>query len=512
MRLIDQRWGEKAHSSVSPPQIIARQLTALAPQNAQCIEIGDRLTVSAKEPHQLFAAASCLEVAARAGHLRDFSGLIQPLISKRWLQWSLSFLMKMSEEKDPLQAFSSAANNSLEMGYNAIFMGEGFNYKGENRELSRSKFLKVASDAFFAAQAMNLQVGLDISRFEAKDKDLLVSFFSHHNISCVFHARLEDTFGQQEGLLRDEKLLFGLNCLRKICPNRTTVVAHLIDEHFGNKRELAALIARLPANCQLSFCALGESPDQIFGPPHAIWEALRSQSIKGALPLIPIFNPGQSGWGGGLWPTLPTLEWNWLMQRSIREGFESVLALTPQLPYGKGFLHASLWIFGQTQWRSLSMEDLWETWQAGHQPHWTISQKAQQYLLQLSKSLQRLTARKTKGCDLYDIRALQAGIALLRLRISKMVSGGCLYDSAQLFLTDAHNLLIAALQKGVGAHQGTQYHALLQSLVQEGANEMGIWTELRGSGASAKMGWRNHPLFTPYRQSEAIAREGGYVE
>ncbi len=510
MHLIDQRWGPELALEGADTTIIARQLTPLALDESQTVLMRDRVIVSAKEPHQLFSVASCLEVAAKADHLKDFCGPIEPLIAKRWIQWSPALLLQLDNSEDLMAELLKAASSALEMGYNAIFIGEGFGHKKERSFLSHHRFVELATCAVATAQAMNMQIGIDITRFEVDDGKLLKRFFFEHSIAYAFHAHLEETFGQREGLLRDEKLLLGLKTLRSFLAEQTVIVAHLIDQHYGDQKILSALVARLPRNCQLSFCAFGESPDQIFGSPHPIWNALRSQSMRGPLPLIPIFNPGQSGWGGGLWPTLPVLEWGGLIQRAAKEGFASILALTPQLPRGDGFLRASLWIFGQSMWRSLSMEDLWETWRKAQRPDWSMSQKAQQHLLQLSKTLQRLIARKTDGCDLNDIKALRSGIALLRLRISDMVNGEPLLEAAHLFLTDARHLLIAALQMGVGAHQGTQYHALLQALLQEEGGELGMWTELRGSGAGAKMGWRVAPLTSAYRLADQIAQEGGF--
>lgn len=511
MHLIDERWSPDRALKCGKTKIVARQLTSLAESSAQNVSVQDHITVSAKEPHQLFSVASCLEVAARAGHVKDFCGPIRPLISTRWLQWSLAYLKQIDQTSDDLTTqLHHAASSALEMGYNAIFVGEGFGYNRQTFSMDHPQFLKLADSAYSAAGAMNMQFGIDITRFEAKDGDLLRNFFQDHQALSAFHADLEGTFGQREGLLRDERLLLGLKTLRELCTEKTSIIAHLIDDYYGDLKTLTALIARLPCNCQLSFCAIGKSPDQIYGSPHLVWKALRSFSMRGPLPLIPIFNPGQSGWGGGLWPTLPTLEWGGLMQRVVGEKLTSTLALSPQMPRGDSFLRASLWIFGQSQWRSLSMEDLWETWRKGQKSDWRISQRAHQYLLQLSKSLQGLLARKSDGCDLYDITALKSEIALLCLRIPNMVNGDLLLEAVHLFLTDARHLLIAALQEGVGAHQGTQYHALLQTLLQEDGNEMGLWTELRGSGASAKMGWRQTPLATTYRRADQITSIGGF--
>ena len=159
----------------------------------------------------------------------------------------------------------------------------------------------------------------------------------------------------------------------------------------------------------------------------------------------------------------------------------------------------------------MPVEDLLETWFAASCTDWSFPKEEHLGLLQLSKSLQRLNVLKTNGCDLNDVEVLRKSIALLRMRLPLLLSGSKLLQSVQLFLTDARHLLIAALQDGVGAHQGTQYHALLQALLQEQVGEEGIWTEIRGSGAGARVNWRAMPLASRHHSSEVLSEQSGYI-
>lgn len=492
--------------------IVARQLTELAPSPTWRVEIRDQIEISAKKPSQIYSLASCLEMAASVGHLEDFSGDATPLIERRWLQCSIDLLDEVKDlsADERLAQFERWCLTALQLGYNGLFLGEGFDYNGR-WPFKVSSFQALASKLGCVARSFGLSFGLDISRWGSEHKVSLPELVLESRADSLFHARLQETFGRGEGLLRDERLLLGIERLRSLCPADVQLIAHLLPEHFGNEESLPLLLARLPRNCLLSFCALGDIPSQIFGRPHPLWRVLRAKFTAGTLPLLPIFNPGQGGWGGGLWPTVPVLEWEGLLQRCVKEGLTSALALTPRLPPQPGFLRAALWCFGQRLWRAVPIEDLLETWLAACCTDWNFPKDEHLGLLQLSKSLQRLMVLKTDGCDLSDVEVLRKSIALLRMRLPRLLSGSQLLQSVQLFLTDARHLLIAALQDGVGAHQGTQYHALLQALLQEQVGEEGIWTEIRGSGAGARVSWRAMPLATRHRGSEVLSEQSGYV-
>lgn len=491
--------------------LVARKLTSLAAKPVWRVAIRDKIEICAQTRAQIYSLTSCLEVAASAGHHEEFAGDATPLIETRWLQCSIDSLKKAGDlPADERRAcFESWCLSALELGFNGVFLGEGFDYESY-WPFEIAPFEALASQLGDETRSHQLRFGLDITRWGNEHRTGLSNLIARARPDSLFHARLQEAFGWGEGLLQDERLLLGLDRLRAICPGAQLII-HLLPERFGNRESLPLLLARLPPNCLLSFCALGETPSQIFGAPHPLWSVLRSPAIAGSLPLMPVFNPGQVGWGGGLWPVIPALEWEGLLQRCATKGLRSVLALSPRSPPQRGFLRASLWCFGQRLWRAVPIEDLLETWWTANCSDWELPKDEHANLLQLSKSLQRLMAHKTEGCDLNDVEVLRKSIALLRSRLPQVLSGSHLIQSVQLFLTDARQLLIAALQDGVGAHQGTQYHALLQVLLQEQVGEEGIWTEICGSGAGARAIWRDAPLATKHCDSDVLAEQNGYV-
>lgn len=511
---IQRKWAEGLKDDPqSRPQFVARQFTELAQHEPPTVEIGSTVTVRANDQAQIYAIGSCLDVAIEAGHLRDFDGSAAPLIRHRLVQCSEELLKHVVPlpEHERIAHFESWCFTALDLGFNAIFLGSGFADQAPSA-LTIENFLQVAEQLSEVTRRFNLGLGIDITRFGREDFAVLQPFFYANFIQYAFHGQLAATLGNPEGLLADERLLLGLNSLRALFPTRTLIVAHLLEKCFGQRTTLPLLLARLPKQCALSFCAVGDSPEKIFGLPHPIWEVLRAKSILGQLPLIPIFNPGQSGWGGGLWPTIPVLEWEALMHRCVKEKFESVVALTPRLPPKAGFLRASLWCFGQRMCWNIPVEDLLGTWMAACRSNWSLPKEVHLQWLQLSRSLQKLSQLKSRGCDLNDVETLRKTIHLYRLRLRQWVEGPQLLECAHLFLTDARQLLIAALQDGVGAHQGTQYHALLQALLQEETGEEGMWTEIRGSGAGARAGWRALPLTTKHRGAEGLAGDSGFAQ
>ena len=154
--------------------IVARQLTQLAPPPTWRVDIRDQIEISAQTPSQIYSLASCLELAASVGHLEDFSGDATPLIERRWLQCSIDLLDEVKDlsANERRAHFESWCLTALQLGYNGLFLGEGFDYN-KRWPFKVSSFQVLASQLGSVARLCGLCFGLDITRWGTEHKSYL---------------------------------------------------------------------------------------------------------------------------------------------------------------------------------------------------------------------------------------------------------------------------------------------------------------------------------------------------
>jgi hypothetical protein len=253
----------------------------------------------------------------------------------------------------------------------------------------------------------------------------------------------------------------------------------------------------------LAFSAVAGSACHDYLPAHPLWKYLRQcERIEGT-PLLPILNGGSVELGEGLWPSLSLDLVEKFVSRCYRHSFKGALILTNQVPQMEGLLGCSLWVLGQSLWRTTPAHLLAETWFQAFRPDICVGQEWLRRIRELTlnlgfiHSLTREDKENSIAREDYRIKAesllaqLQDLHCHVRNQADHKTSFAPLPDYFSFFLRDARRILLHFLQ---------HYNLPLSNLLTGGDVQPSFWSDASETGGQGlrgkiKITFREYPFF-----------------
>lgn len=324
-----------------------------------------KITIEVENHLAAAYALNRLSVALDSNQLAEILGKNDPYFSLRPL-WFLDYnVLNFNEAKA-----EKVCRRLIEWGYNAICLGlnledldnESLNDSLKSLEVFHQFGLKLIikfqvpdTETLFLNTSYRKQFQKRLSKLKENKLDYLLWKGSFLNPSIrqqlAHHGMLHRDFAREEVQFFENSF----------CGSLIYFVP--FDRGISKQEDwLPDFLDDVGKNTIIAFPAVAGHEIMDHLSSHPLWYQLRQCPDVSSTPLLPIINGGLIGQGEGCWPVLPLDIIERFVPRCYRHHFAGTLVLAKHLPGKEGWLDASLWISGQSQWSNLSSPLLAETW------------------------------------------------------------------------------------------------------------------------------------------------------
>ena len=343
---------------------------------------------------------SQMGVAAKAGHLGDYLGNVQPKFALRplWLddesEVEVSKLVTLHLPTFMLNPQVEAwvpntARRLIELGYNALLLGARKNSMSTREICKNVDLQKIVK--MFSLYGIKVILKPNFRLFELEDEARCPLDEDFRNAlrkaMTDFYAMIPDCKTLfWESMLQSPRYRYHSKAKELTLAEIIIQEVHLLEKCQTIKGDSAAreLIFYLPClntsqgqvlkdwipilldemgvKTTFAFSAVKGDVCQDHLPDHPLWKLLRQSPDCSTTPLLPIINFGAVEQGEGLWPATNFDLIDRFLPKCRRHPFAGVIGVVNHLPQEGSLLDCLLWVAGQSLWRYHSTELLAETW------------------------------------------------------------------------------------------------------------------------------------------------------
>ncbi|MGM0440009.1 MAG: hypothetical protein ACQEP8_02710 [Chlamydiota bacterium] len=241
----------------------------------------------------------------------------------------------------------------------------------------------------------------------------------------------------------------------------------------------------------LAFSMVAGDPQDLYLTDHPLWQQIRYSSYRSATPLMPIVNIGKVGCGEGLWPDISLQSLQRCRSQMERHNFAGMMIMSKSVPNARCLLDCSLWVAGQSQWYTRSVEMLVDTWFKAYRPSLDYLKVRESF-----KTIEDIVIKLSglqKGAEDSAMLKIKGEELLARLKIVQEEAlnqvGGIVGEYSRYFVPDArriiHQVFKSAKINIPGVLSGSDFGE-------------GFWTKIEGSTKEFAGQVKAHILEEPY--------------